>query len=632
MSKSKIFEYVREEKVTLWAGAGLSKYAGYPLASELKEIIFNRLTEDEKILIDRNLSLDLLSEEFVRIKYDDKTILHEILSETYCKAPESTEIHDLLVRIPHIKDIITTNYDPLFEITYAGRSKIIIHDQDVPLLSTTEVNIIKIHGDLSYPETTVITKSDYAKFYKLDTSSPFWSLIINKISTNVLVFIGYGYEDPNIWAICDHVSSYLLSSRKDAYLIAPDFPAHKVEFLKRKGITYLDMEAGVFFKELYENITDNILPDFRKGKVSPETLRQFLNQHNINPGLTGGEVGYAIDSLNSLNGQLKVDFTFTLMQNADLEESLRSVFENGITDPLVLDEDSIADGRLRIEGLNVFEDDEIAKIVVRKKPSAIIDFDLTFPEIGFELNDLKAHLYNGSKKFTIMVNIHNYTLTFNGSKISDATADIKFNLQNNLTHSNIKSGLEAYTFAKYLFSAEIFIVHIKGGGTFRNSLPTQERKYVTIAEGYIKYLEHLKKIEARFAIRFKNFSIKSPEEELIMRRLVRIIEEKPVILENNDVTMTMTKIYAKTIDMLEKMEYENHDIDINFNLCHVIELHGYKFTVNMTAVKVICAKATNLDEVRHRKTKEIKIISKTGKIYEYFNTKNAVAEKIIATS
>lgn len=632
MSKKKIFEYIREEQVILWAGAGFSKYAGYPLASELKEIIFNRLNQDEKQFVDKNSSLDLLTEEFVRIKYNDKQPLYDILRENFCKAPISTEIHDLLVRIPHIKNIITTNYDPLFEIVYTGKSKTIIHDHDVPQLSTTEVNIIKIHGDLSYPETTVITKSDYAKFYNLDTSSPFWSLIISKISTNVLVFIGYGYEDPNIWAICDHVSSYLLSARKDAYLIAPSLPAHKVEFLKRKGITYLDMEAGAFFKELYENIKDNILPDFRKGSVGPETLRQFLNQHNINPKLTGCVVGYAVDSLNSVEGQLKADFNFSISTTADLQESLTAIFENGIADPLVLDEDSIIDAKLRVEGLSMFDDDEIGKIVVKKNPSAIIDFDLTFPATGFELNDLKAELYKGTKGFTIIVKIHNYTLTINGSRINNEKADVKLDLQNSLTHSNIRSGLEAYNFAKYLFSAELFIIHFKGGGAFHNGLPTPEQKYVEIADGYIKYFEHLKKIESKFAIRFKDISIKSHEEELLIRRLVRIIDGKPVILENNGIAMTMTKIYGKTIDMLEKMEYENHDMDINFNLSQVMEIHGYKFTVNKTAVKVLCARATNLEAVRHRKTKEIEIISKTGKIYEYYDLENAFVERIIGAN
>lgn len=31
MDKQKLFEYIRGEDVVIWAGAGFSKYAGYPL-------------------------------------------------------------------------------------------------------------------------------------------------------------------------------------------------------------------------------------------------------------------------------------------------------------------------------------------------------------------------------------------------------------------------------------------------------------------------------------------------------------------------------------------------------------------------------------------------------------------------
>jgi len=43
MNKEDLFNYIRKEEVVIWAGAGFSKYAGYPLGGELKDLIFNAL-------------------------------------------------------------------------------------------------------------------------------------------------------------------------------------------------------------------------------------------------------------------------------------------------------------------------------------------------------------------------------------------------------------------------------------------------------------------------------------------------------------------------------------------------------------------------------------------------------------
>lgn len=628
MSKERLFQYIREEKVTIWAGAGFSKYAGYPLAGELRDKIFAKLDPAEQSLVDNRSPLDVLTEEFVRIKHGDKTMLYEILVESFCKAPSSTEQHDLLAGIPHIKDIITTNYDPLFETAYAGRSSVIIRDQDVPDFSSSHINIIKIHGDLKYPKTVVVTKGDYAKFYNLDKGSPLWSLIIKKISTDVLLFVGYGYEDPNIWAICDHVASYLESGRKDAYLIAPGLPPHKIEFLRQKGITYLDSTVEVFLRELYENIKQNILPDFHSNTGNPETLRKFLLQHNIKVELIGEGNGFSIKSLRGVTEQLTGDFTFKLNNDTVFLDRYKSIFEDGMVDPLELDESAATDIKVHVEGLNLYGDSEIAKIVIRKNPSKILDFDLTFPGTDLEINNLKAELYDGTKRFTLIVRIHNYTLNIAGSKTGAIKNNVNFSLHNNLLHPSTKEAIEAYKFCKSLFSAELFIVHFNNGKTFNYRLPNKVAKNIKIAEGYLRYLERLRKIETQFAIRFKDFVIQGQQDEPLVQMLFRIIEGKPVPVKGNSLDMIMSRIYANTLKTLVEMQTGNNDIDINFKQLNVFELYGYRFNLVKIAVKVVAAKAINLEEVKQRKTKVINIISKTGKIYEYYTLENASATKI----
>ena len=85
MYKENLFELIRKEEVIIWAGAGMSLYAGYPSAKRLAEILIENLTSKEKERIDINIPLPELAEEFYRLKGNNKNSLLQILNETFQK-------------------------------------------------------------------------------------------------------------------------------------------------------------------------------------------------------------------------------------------------------------------------------------------------------------------------------------------------------------------------------------------------------------------------------------------------------------------------------------------------------------------------------------------------------------------
>ncbi len=114
----KIFELVRKEDVVLWIGSGFSLYAGYPTGIKLTEIIYQSLSQSERNEISNHLSLMDLTEQYVRLKGDSRNTLNLLLKKELNKPPSSTKWHEVLANIPHIKTIITTNFDRLFERAY----------------------------------------------------------------------------------------------------------------------------------------------------------------------------------------------------------------------------------------------------------------------------------------------------------------------------------------------------------------------------------------------------------------------------------------------------------------------------------------------------------------------------------
>ena len=48
MASKRIFELIRREEVVLFAGAGMSRYAGFPSGAELADILHKNLSDDIK--------------------------------------------------------------------------------------------------------------------------------------------------------------------------------------------------------------------------------------------------------------------------------------------------------------------------------------------------------------------------------------------------------------------------------------------------------------------------------------------------------------------------------------------------------------------------------------------------------
>ena len=60
--KERLFELISKEDVILFAGAGLSMYAGYPNGNGLRSIFYNKLNNKEKEVIDEHQTLSNLTQ------------------------------------------------------------------------------------------------------------------------------------------------------------------------------------------------------------------------------------------------------------------------------------------------------------------------------------------------------------------------------------------------------------------------------------------------------------------------------------------------------------------------------------------------------------------------------------------
>lgn len=313
MSLETIFKFIRNEDVVIWLGAGFSSYAGFPSGTQLQKTIYSELSTEEKQQVDPSSSLRKTAGAMVTFHGNSRNELNRILIREFSKEPTSRYFHDLISHIPHFKSIITTNYDSLIEDSYDRRADVIRFGKDVPYIDSQKIKIYKPHGDLKSKDQIIITDNDYAKFYNIDYKDPFWISLLNDIIKKNILFIGYGFEDDNVWAWFDFIDKQLGVDRKQRFLISPDWPSLKKKELQTRHVSYIDSTANKFLAELNEHLKLNIIADLENGIVTQDTFNKFIDFHNLNSQILN-ENGKPIltslyNSQNEVNGKLNIKLT-----------------------------------------------------------------------------------------------------------------------------------------------------------------------------------------------------------------------------------------------------------------------------------------------------------------------------------
>jgi hypothetical protein len=136
------------------------------------------------------------------------------------------KVHEAFCRIGF--DIVcTTNLDLLLERQYDGISRYCrpITDDDQlaiglrqsPDQSEPRVNLLKLHGDVHHPKSTVVTEEDYEGFlHRHPLKSTY---LANLLICRTAVLIGYSLDDPDLRQIWRVISDRLVELRRPAYAL-----------------------------------------------------------------------------------------------------------------------------------------------------------------------------------------------------------------------------------------------------------------------------------------------------------------------------------------------------------------------------------------------------------------------------
>lgn len=493
-----LIELIKEEKVCLWVGSGMSYYAGYPSAKNLTKIIIEKLPESVKKELGDSAALDHVSDIFDDL--NGRKSLRDIIAANFRVKPKSTYYHDLLSKISHFHTIITTNYDKLLEDAYTNRAIVIKKPSDRSFISGSLTTIYKIHGCVDQPSSIVVSKRDYDGMFNRNFRGDVWASIAHEIARYHHLFLGYGYEDNNIRADFETIVNRTVAANKKIFHLSPSIsPTKQIEFNAR-NIKHIDMKGEDFIELLIENIKLNIKNDLRLQKVRLDTAKRFFDSFHLEGEFSFDAHGVNLISLRGKGNSTEEKVNFTITESGKAEAFQKFMKGKG---PVYfqLDKSSISGLEHLIQGIKLHSLGDISELRVQHLPIQEGTCLLSFDTVDLEIDEVKYQLFFLANRYLLIANIYDVEIEIETENPKNFT----FKYSENMNVKNLRKALCFFNFLLLLSEGQSFSIYLQNKKSL-SGIRLAIHDATKYAKDRIFLFESMLKIERRFKKQFRAFN------------------------------------------------------------------------------------------------------------------------------
>lgn len=154
--------------------------------------------------------------------------------------------HLAFARLP-FDIVVTTNVDPLLEQAYFDVDRfpqVVMFDDQLPVKDTSDnpVELLKIHGDVNYPDRIIFTEADYDTFaarFPLQVT-----YLASLLITRTPLFIGYSVDDYDLRQIWNIIGERLGRMRRKAYVIEVAASPTMIARYERRGVHVINLPGS----------------------------------------------------------------------------------------------------------------------------------------------------------------------------------------------------------------------------------------------------------------------------------------------------------------------------------------------------------------------------------------------------
>ncbi|HEY0394472.1 MAG TPA: SIR2 family protein [Candidatus Elarobacter sp.] len=225
-------------QAAVFVGAGLSAGAGLATWNQLTRRLADELEIDPEhysplevaqLYVDRRSAADL-----------SRALVVELRNLQV----QPTRAHEVLASGLGLSKVYTTNFDDLFEFgcrACGRRPAVIIDAATFASAPPDDFWIIKLHGDLNAPGSIVLAATDFERY--LDERPEMVNALAHDFLTRTVLFVGYGFGDPDIQKILRRVQHGAGKFARKHYIAAFDPAPAERERLEGFGLTVIEVPS-----------------------------------------------------------------------------------------------------------------------------------------------------------------------------------------------------------------------------------------------------------------------------------------------------------------------------------------------------------------------------------------------------
>lgn len=609
-----LFTLIRQKKAIIFAGSGISLYAGYPTATKLAEIILDYIPQEQRKI--GVTALPDVAELFCKIF--DRNRLIDIIRSIFEKEPLSVEYHKLITQIPQIRTIITTNYDRMFEIAYGDGLQVVLNKEDLVHSNPDKISLLKIHGSVDKPDTILITKSDYEDFFNERKSEDLlWNEVKSLCAKYAIVFIGYSLGDSDIKHILIDIIHQIGQDHKGIFLIAPKVEDYEIEdLIKKFHIQYIDLPAESLISQLKEQIELHKIEDYVSGYLNHDEIHKMVSRLGSSCEITIDAEGTKSIKVYHREDQGPIPVEVDIKsKNKELMEQIKAIISGKIFEPITFKIPEKDDTLTFIaKGIGIVPGEH----TISPQPSRVFKAILKVKNADIIFTDLSGEAFGSIDSFRINI-IHPF-LTISLKKEDTAAQEIGFNLNLQSSYCPLKDFL-LYKMLREWKSGKPLIIGFEGIPyqlEIQSEMIQEKSDFLELIEHQYGLLKSILDIQDYFNCIFWKITDITHEDAESAELLLRI-------MQGNDIGIDSCSglIEAEEAKKIIKQLNEGPDKRVQFSGKRLVKLFGVTIILDFksTILDSYIDDAEKINEEIEKGVKDVivTIKSRSGKSSVTFN-------------
>jgi len=207
---------VTDGDAAVFAGAGLSRAAGFV---DWKGLLKDFATE---LHLDLDIESDLAAVAQYHLNKEGhiRSRLNQKVAAELARQADLSDVHESLARTP-IQTYWTSNYDSLIEDALKAANRRPVVRRPCSSLTSNprsrDCEVLKLHGDVSDPDSVVITKEDYERYAR--RNERLLLRLKNDLITKSFLFVGFSFTDPNLELVLSQVRELVHDNPRTHYAV-----------------------------------------------------------------------------------------------------------------------------------------------------------------------------------------------------------------------------------------------------------------------------------------------------------------------------------------------------------------------------------------------------------------------------